>query len=794
MKTTAVVALALVLTASLLLEGCVTDTTTPITAPQTKVAPAQRATITGKIIDGCTMAAINGAVLSFGNDGVVSTTTSDISGSFAFANVPVGQYTTIDGKTVFSGTYTITASMVNYNKSEKDSTLRYRDYYYSTVTIIFTSVVDSTGLLGLVGAANFTITNTNTKIQGSIVDMNMVPVGNAQVVLFDQTINPGVAIRMTTTNANGIYTFYNVDNGITVSLTAKSSDGKLQGNLGGFGLPCNVPFDSLRPQFTPEQLMITPVDNVAPYVIAVSPENNADVSAAGLQIIYQFSEPIKQNAYTRTTLGFGHGTIIDGITVNFVGLKKTTATIPFSAAWDSTYTRFTITPQGLVGSAKYNVNAVPAFTSGSITDIAGNALTNNGNIVGDFEALNFTSGGGSSVPATPVLTRRMIPGTFDNLDFGGGNVGLEWNYDPNARSYNVYRSVANGPFVLLSQNVLNTQYTDASGALYTGALPDPYAAISVNYQVTGVSKDLVEGTASNVISVSDNVKPKFLGNSLAIDSTSTNATKNNVYYITLPFTEPLAIASAENTGAYAIANTYVPLTVAKADYIGKSGANYVVQLTVSPLGGFKPNGPGIPTLTVQNSVTDLAGNHLDVSNAGNIYVLPAFFYDGLDAAWSNSGQTPAGWTRTPVSGATNWSQKVNPLAAAGRGGIPTTKASVDGNSSAFFPSDATAGNTTRLETPSINLSNATTPSLSVWYVNKSGTDVLRIRYSIDNGTSWNTITTLTTSASSDWEQHVINLAVVAGQPSVLLGFEAVADGVTGTGGDDIWLDGVYVRQ
>ncbi|HEY6952807.1 MAG TPA: carboxypeptidase-like regulatory domain-containing protein, partial [Bacteroidota bacterium] len=450
MKTFSIVVLVLALSASLLLQGCVSDSTTPITGPQTKVAPAQKATITGKIIDGCTMNAIAGAVVSFGNNGAISSTTSDASGSFAFADVPVGQYQTINGNIVTSGTYNLTASMVSYNKSQTDSTKRYRDYYYQNVTIKFTSVVDSTGLLGLVGSINFVITNLNTKIRGTVVDMNMQPVPNAQVALFDQTVNPGAAIKMTTTDANGLYTFSNVDNGIAVSIVAKSSDGTLQGTLGTFGLPCNIPTDSLRPQFNAEQLMITAVDNVAPYVISITPENNADVSPTGLTVVYRFSEPIKQTAYTRTDLGLGYGTIMDGIHFSYTGLKKTTTDIIVSAAWDPTFTTLTLTPQGLVGSAKYTVDATGAFTSGNLKDAANNAVVNNPNIVGDFEVLNFTTAGGSTIPAAPTLVRRFVPGVYVPLDYTGGTVGFEWNYDANARSYNVYRSINGGSFDLLA--------------------------------------------------------------------------------------------------------------------------------------------------------------------------------------------------------------------------------------------------------------------------------------------------------------------------------------------------------
>ncbi len=611
MRILTAVGFTLMLLVGLVFQGCVTDTTTPVTAPQTKVAPAQKATITGKIIDGCTMNAIQGAVISFGNDGVVSSTTSDPSGSFAFSDVPVGRYQTISGNIVFSGTYNLTASLVNFNKAEKDSTKRYRDYYYNTVTITFTSVADSTGLLGLVGSINFVITNTNTLIQGSVVDMNMQPVANAQVVLFDQTINPGVALAITRTNASGLYTFYNVDNGIVVSVVAKSTDGKLQGNLGAFTLPCNVPFDSLRPQVTAEQLMLTASDNVAPYVIAISPENTADVSPTNLQIVYTFSEPIKQTAYTNTALGLGYGTIMDDIKVNYDGLKKTAAAITFTASWDPTFTVLTLTPQGLVGSAKYSVDATTAFNSGKLKDVANNAVVNNANIIGDFEVLNFTTAGGSATPTAPTLTRRSVPGVYGPLDYSGGTVDFEWNYDANARSYNMYRSINGGSYDLLVSNLQTTQYQTTITALYTGSLPNPLGPGSVSYRITALSKDLVESSASNVITVVDQVKPRLIYFPAPAAAPGTN---NWIY--TVGFSEPLALAAAETVTNYSM-STFggVSYNINSATYAGFDGTRYIVYLYVTssaaPVAGY--------TLTAGANVTDLAGNGMDSAANSHTY-------------------------------------------------------------------------------------------------------------------------------------------------------------------------------
>ncbi len=767
--------------------GCVSESTAPVVQPTKEIATYKpRGTISGKIQDLCTNQAVSGAVLSVGYDGNVFTVTSDQSGSFSFADVPAGVFSTTGGGMVITGSYTLTASLVNYNASQSDPTKHYRNYYYLPVTITFTSLVpgDSLGVSGLVGSVLFSISNLNTQIAGTIVDKNMQAVANALVTLFDQTVVPGSVLAQTTTSATGAYKFSNIDNGISVSITARSSDGSLQTPAPvNRSIPCNLTNDTLRSQVTIERIMITPVDNVNPFVILISPANNADVAPSNFQIVYTFSEPIKQTLYTRTNMGPGYGTILDNITVNYNGLKKGTGVFPFTVQWDSTYTQFTVSPQGVVGSAKYSVSVQPAFSK--LTDLAGNAVVNNPTVIGDFETLNLTTNGSSPLPAAPAVVRRSISGTFDPLDYTGGVVGLEWNYDANARSYNIYKSIDGGSFTLLQTNYQDIQFQDNTGPLFVGSLPDPLSAGSVSYKVVGVSRDLVEGTASNAITLVDEVSPKVVWPALTIDSTSANARGNDVYYITVHFSEPLNVTSTETSPAtkYVFSNTTVPLTVTKADYLGAGQ----VYLTVNSLGGLKPNGNSRPALTIQNAVTDLQSNVLNTTNNANVYQFPMYFYDSFEAVWTNGGTTPPGWTANNVVGTANWAQKQNPLIGQA---APAGNLAQDGQSVATFATNVTAGWTTRIESPVIDLSSSSNPFLVFYYVNTTGTDILRIRVSTDGGTTWNTIRTLTTTPSSLWVLESTNLTGAAGQSNVKIGLEAVAD----NGTSDIWVDNVNVVQ
>ncbi|HUI30999.1 MAG TPA: carboxypeptidase regulatory-like domain-containing protein [Candidatus Acidoferrales bacterium] len=585
--------------------GCSKNSSTPLSPSGQTTQP--KGTITGLIRNWVTNEPVPLAKVSIGYDGTVQSTTSDSAGQFSFSGVPAGQYQVAGAGAIFSGSYTVTISMAKYNSSQKDSTKKYRDYYYRTATISFTSLIkgDSSAVDDMVGAMLLNISYLNTTVKGEVVNQNMEPVSGALVSLWDESVNPGVVMAQTSTAADGSYQFINVDNGLTVNIKSISSDGSLQGQLpGNLTLPPNVTTDPLRVEVSAERIMLVPSDDTSPFVIGISPENNFDISPTNLQIVYTFSEPIKQTVYTEVDAStpIGNHTMLDDIVLNFVGMKKTDAAVNFSMQWDPTHSQLTISPQGLVGSARYSLDMTTVFNSGKITDAAGNVLVNNPQIIGDFEVLNFTTSGGSPMPAVPAVSRRYVPGYFGNLDYDGGAVGLEWSYDVNARSYNVYRSVNGSPYQLDANDVYAIQFSENIGSLVVplGAT-NPLSAGSVSYKVTAVSKDLVETQASAVVTVTDNVNPRLLNATVA----PAGGTNNWIY--TLSFSEPLDVSEAEKVSSYSIVNTgTVTFTKTAANYVGYSGGNYVVELSVTTSAAL-PVGYTIDAV----GVIDLAGNAMD---------------------------------------------------------------------------------------------------------------------------------------------------------------------------------------
>lgn len=573
-------------------------------------------TITGLITDACTGEPIKGAVFSLSYNGKVHSLHSDVSGQFSFYNVPAGKFEVIGGSTVATGIYTITASLVNYNKSTADTTKHYRNYYYKTATVTFTSLVpgDSLGVSGLVGNVVFEISQLNSTIVGQVVDENMQGVSSANVILFDQSITPGIILKQTQTDTAGNYRFTNIDNGIIASIQARSADGQYEGSLPGtLTIPCNYTYDSLRSYVSTERIQLHCANDVEPYVIDINPPNNSDVSPEDLEIVYTFSAPIKQTAYTRTDLGYGHGTIIDDITVSYVGLKKSAGEIKSGITWNETMNQLKIRPISIVGSAKYNINVASALPK--LHDESNLSVIDNTNIIGDFEGLSFTTSGQSPIPEAPVLTRRIITGVYDHLDYDGGLVSLEWNEDQNARSYNLYRQIGEGSFELVSSDIYNLITTHSTGMLVTPTVNDPLAALTVKYQVRALSHDLVEGQESNTITIRDNISPRLI-------STNTTSISSQRFLMNFRFSEPLKISSAENLENYTI---HDPDTVVfakeQAAYLGYDNGSdsYEVLFTVTISNG--SNFPAGFSVRIGSELVDLAGN--SINESWNTYVYSA---------------------------------------------------------------------------------------------------------------------------------------------------------------------------
>lgn len=385
----------------------------------------------------------------------------------------------------------------------------------------------------------------------------------------------------------------------------------------------------LRSQVQAERVVLTAVDDVAPFVTSIMAgtvnvgNNNADIpiGPSGIDIVYTFSEPIAQNEYTRTNLPKGHNTIVDDITLTFVSLKKSMGPVLFGLTWNGTFDQLTlnIPAASLVESGRYTITYAAGMNA-KLRDAKPNNLANAGTaIVGDFlntETLNFTTAGSGTPPTAPVLQRDSNHTALTAVNWNGGNVRLRWIQTQNTVKYfDIYKKIGAGPFDRLATNVRTTDTTLTIGAadLNSGG-NDPRYAQSVQFYIQAISINLTPSAASNILTVVD----KNLPNVVAADSLTVDANNNPIIRVT--FDEPIPQDLAETTTNYSFSNDPANTTgtsVLQAVYRGYNGATWQVDLTVTP------NSLVYSTdqITVSANILDLAGNVLDTANSANVLVV-----------------------------------------------------------------------------------------------------------------------------------------------------------------------------
>lgn len=168
-------------------------------------------------------------------------------------------------------------------------------------------------------------------------------------------------------------------------------------------------------------------------------------------------------------------------------------------------------------------------------------------------------------------------------------------------------------------------------------------------------------------------------------------------------------------------------------------------------------------------------------------VLGQTLFESFEAAWTNGGTTPAGWTRTQVSGSGEWGQKFYPLTGQQP---PFSNLPYSGRAVAWFSTNQPAGTRTRLESPSMDFSTLVNPYMKLSFVNRTGSDSLRVLYSTDAGANWTQLARYGRALTTSWQVKYISLASLAGQSDVKVGLEAVVPALGDT--SDIWVDHLLI--
>jgi hypothetical protein len=438
----------------------------------------------------------------------------------------------------------------------------------------------------------------------------------------------GHLLGQTLTDVNGEFTFTNVEAGLPVVISVFPNGDQSNNPLVSVG---NVtPGDGQTLDLTDAQASVAlhacSNDIHGPRIVEVIPEPGTDLSSGNLDVKLKFSEPVAQNFFTDTNPS-GVLNLFDFIEVNFDGPKA--GNLSYSLAWNTAFDELTVTIPNTGVSSLYHVRLLN--TGSVLTDAAGNGaemgvcpddglapppygIAANTNVDGEDCTVWFSTKG-ASVPAAATVTLVNDAG----IDEGTAQVGsFDWGTTSGAKTYNVYcRTVqvwggteqphtysligAPAGIVLGSSATINFDALAAdSGADADAFVENDEIQLKYDCYVAGVSADQVEGVASNIIRVEDNVGPLlvedapptagslFCGTGAVAGGLPAGigaicADGTNIDQIVLGYNEEMEEISTETTGNYTFGTTLASGTVAISATTSPvyNTSNHMVLLTLS---------------------------------------------------------------------------------------------------------------------------------------------------------------------------------------------------------------------
>lgn len=582
---------------SLGLVGCTGDigATGPSGASSTLSATG---TIQGRLIDSASQQPIVNALVDIG----VASASTNAQGQFVLTNVPVA---VDDNNNDNADSYRVTINMKSVTSpvdmTNTAATPRYADFAIKDIDVSFTSPYTVGGsavpVTGLVANAEFGVGKLAATITGAVINgTTRVSVGAGYTVKLVSTYSEisggdangtgtgswGDIAGTTTTDANGNYTFANIESMQYFNIEAFNTAQTMRGNM-----YIEAPADGeTKILIQNNPILVASTDNLAPRVASVTPEQNSDISTVGgVSVVYTFSEPIKQTPLTSTSASIP-GSLYYTVDVNVGALKA--SNIVRTLAWNATFTQLTVTIPTL--AASYNYSVTLATTGASLQDANNQTVTNLG--VAGKGLLNFTTNG-SATPVAPVIA-VVAP---LSLNFNSTVVSLDWPAVSGAKSYNVYRSqnypsAAGQPTRVNVAANLVSSYADTVPASPTVPFVNGQQKLTYSYTVRSVSADGAESANSNSVTAEDKVAPTAPG-------VAAFATGASTY--TVLFGEPMDETTAETVANYALtqgASATAPATITSA-VLQSDLVNVIITLSGPTVTG------NILSVT---TIPDIAGN------------------------------------------------------------------------------------------------------------------------------------------------------------------------------------------
>jgi len=668
------------------LNGCKGDSTTNnsttvVNPTDGSIQPLGR--VQGYLRDAVTKDPIVGAIIDIG----VAQTVTTGDGQYVIENVPTILQSIITDPvantagvqtvtTTYAGQYFMTIDMRNVSSpvqmTNPAAAVRYPDFSYDQVRVQIETISNiSSGGTNSIAGAPITMTQKVTTKElkvGKLATHITGVVAYAGTVIGERALQPvgpgftvellsasafpfgnaegstggtgslGNVIQTAVTGSNGDFTFSNVESQQTFSIRAMGKDAAgldFSNGIGGTGVTALADGETLALTVQKNNaIFVTNTDTQQPIIIANLPENNADVSSAGGQdIVFTFSEPIKQNVYAKTltqngVFAAGNGLYQDVLVTN-EGAKATPAAHTLS--WNATFDKLTITIPVLAPSSRYKVDITNALNNAAkLVDNKGTAVSNAQAVA--LNAINFTTN--TTTLAQQVTGLAIV--NKQNLDEGGThNPRLDWAPASGAKGYNVYRATNEvwqgvlqaGAYELLNAGnpVQQSEYTDALVApFYVERLQ---TQLTYSYIVKAINADGTEAAPSLEVVASDTVGPtlmvapsftSLLSQSLFGSPLTVNANDT----LTLSFNEPLdeaSVKAATYVITYGTGTTILAPTVSSVVY---SAATNSVILTLS--GSVTPSVYLRSIVTGTNGVSNTTADARDTQLVANGFgTLPA---------------------------------------------------------------------------------------------------------------------------------------------------------------------------
>ena len=590
-------------------------------------------TIQGNLVDVVTQQPIVGAIVDIG----AGQATTSSTGEFVIYNVPA---TTDSLNNTVNGTYNVTIDLRNVTSpvlmSSPTATYKYPNFSYSTVSVSYTSLDDTsannpgggsgsnhdTPVSGLVAPLPLAVGKLASNIVGVVTYSNTSPINALQSVGAGWTVelvstgsnnagtpsgtgtagtgNTGNVVAVTLTGANGDFTFNNIESMQAFAIRAWDPTNTFYGTKNVTSVADGqtltlVPQTSTNNTVLNQTVLVNTIDNIAPFISTVSPEVGSDITpTGGVNVIYTFSEPIRQGAYALclTNSGVAGSCLYKDIAVNFMGAKA--GNIAYALSWNAAATQLTVNIPTLASSSTYSVDLTGALGVGKLTDDS----FNNTSAADPKRIVTFSTNGGpiADAPINLVITNSA------SLDFNS-QVVFDWLPASGARAYHVYRmpiqmwsgATETLPIRLIgtvSDSAFTDNFTDdvagnkalshdiPANNIFAGISFDEKINIQLKYVYTVVSlnTDSLEGPASASVTAVD-VMGANLTNGAAIFADITDGDNT----LTVYFNEPLDEASAEIAANYTLAAGSIATspTISSATYNGWNAGTNTSSVTLT---------------------------------------------------------------------------------------------------------------------------------------------------------------------------------------------------------------------